>query len=227
MEVSLERSRQDIWTLEFCNGLGTANSSNFGTVLSFLSVSNRILAAINLSIPKLFTDLISLVKGNNAWDFQKISHATQNTLPFRVDRVLLVNAPWWMRTVLAIVKPMLKPKMRRKLQVSDASELHNHFTLEQLATMYGGKFEISSNWVDEIFVKRGGLSDGKYVDTAPRNEALSAQIKGDAYDQQNPSKNIEMDGTDGLLSSSGSDYSEAHVRAGQTGESVETELANQ
>lgn len=159
-----------------------------------------------------FSDIMSMVKGNNAWDFQKISHATQNTLPFRVGGFLIVNAPWWMRMVLAVVKPMLKPKMKKKIRICNSTEdLLEHFTPDQLATMYGGKFEICTKWVDEVFAKRGELSDGKYVDSAPRTEALEAQLKGDAGagsedDYQEEKKNAKQKKEKQSASSSSEEY---------------------
>jgi len=127
-----------------------------------------------------FFDLMAIVRGESAWDMKKMSEALQNKLPFRVGGFILVNAPWYLRLLLGIVKPMLKPKLRKKIHVcSSIEDLQHYFTPEQLPTIYGGQFEISVDWVDEVFTKRSGLSEGKYLDPSPRSDALVAQITGE------------------------------------------------
>lgn len=63
-----------------------------------------------------FSDLMAVVRGESAWDMRKMSAALQNNLPFRVGGFILVNAPWYIKLLTSIVKPMLKPKLSLSMQ---------------------------------------------------------------------------------------------------------------
>jgi len=133
-----------------------------------------------------FWDLKGLVSGHYSWDVRKLGECLQNKLPFRMGGFIIVNAPWYIKLLTAAIKPFLKPKMRKKIHICSVDDLHHYFTDEQLPTWYGGKFEVKTDWVEEIFIPRGGLSNGKYISPGLRSTDL---IEG--YTGEHPIKTVE------------------------------------
>lgn len=125
-----------------------------------------------------FLELMAIVRGDFAWDLRKISQSVQNNLPFRMAGILVLNAPWYIRLLMTCIKPVLKHSTRKKIHFCSVEDLHHYFTPEQLPTFYGGQYEVSTSWVDDIIAKRGQISEGKYVDPSPRSSTLIHQYSG-------------------------------------------------
>lgn len=106
--------------------------------------------------------------------------AIQDNLPSRNGGIIIVNAPWYIRLLMKLARPMLKPKLRKKIHVCSVEELDQFFTPDQLPTQFGGRFEINNDWVEEVLAHRKALGEGTYVDPAPRAEHLVAESIGDA-----------------------------------------------
>lgn len=125
-----------------------------------------------------FMDLMRMMKGESSLDFKKMMDSMQNHLPSRMGGIILVNAPWYVRVLTTLAKPMLKPKLRKKIIMCSTSELDQYFSPEQLPTLFGGQFEVNHDWLDELLEARPHLSEGKYVDPSPKSEAFLETITG-------------------------------------------------
>lgn len=124
-----------------------------------------------------FMDLMSMMKGGDL-DMKKMMDSMQNHLPSRMGGIIILNAPWYIRALTAIAKPLLKPKLRKKIHMCSVSDLSEFFTPEQLPTMYGGQFELTTEWLDPVLANRAHLSEGAYLDPSPKSETLIAQTTG-------------------------------------------------
>jgi hypothetical protein len=125
-----------------------------------------------------FMDLMRMMKGEADLDMRKMMDSIQNHLPSRMGGIIIVNAPWYVRLLTAIAKPMLKPKLRKKIHTCSVSELHQFFTPEQLPTMFGGQFNVNHEWLEPTLQARPHLSEGKYLDPSPKSEAFIESITG-------------------------------------------------
>jgi len=126
-----------------------------------------------------FFDLMAMAKGESSLDMKKMMDAMQNHLPFRIGGIIIVNAPWYIRLLMALTKPMLKPKLRKKIHVCSVAELSEYFTPEQLPTFFGGQFQVNAEWVAPFLARRTRLSEGVYVDPSPRSPELVEQLTGE------------------------------------------------
>jgi hypothetical protein len=125
-----------------------------------------------------FKDILAMVKGESKLDMKKVMDSIQNHLPQRMAAIILVNAPWYVRFLVAMVRPMLKPKLRKKIHVVSTEGLSEWFTPEQLPTIYGGQFELNNQWQETLWAHRTTLSEGRYVDPSPKSEEMIAQMTG-------------------------------------------------
>ena len=126
-----------------------------------------------------WTDLLRAVQGEGNFDLSKLIDSGQNHMPSRVRDVILLNAPWWIRMLLGIVKPLLKSNLRKKIHSCKSSELPNYFTPENIPAEWGGerKFDLNQ-WTDDILAARPELSEGKYIDASTRSDAAIRAYTG-------------------------------------------------
>lgn len=124
-----------------------------------------------------FMDLMSMMKGGDL-DMKKMMDSMQNHLPSRMGGIIILNAPWYIRALTTIAKPLLKPKLRKKIHICSVSELKEFFTPEQLPTIYGGTFDLNTEWLDPVIANRTHFSEGAYLDPSPKTEELIAQTTG-------------------------------------------------
>mmetsp|Transcript_6754 Transcript_6754/g.9818 ORF Transcript_6754/g.9818 Transcript_6754/m.9818 type:complete len:124 (-) Transcript_6754:45-416(-) len=61
------------------------------------------------------------------FELQKSVHALMGTVPIRIKKAILFNAPWYMRAIMAIIRPFLSEKIKGRMQVVQPEELTNHF----------------------------------------------------------------------------------------------------
>lgn len=105
--------------------------------------------------------------------------AIQDNLPNRMGGILLLNAPWYVRMLTTLMKPPLKSKMRKRIHVCSVSDLHQFFTPEQLPTRYGGQFDLTQNWIEELVERRTTLSEGLFLDPSALSEEALRSTTGD------------------------------------------------
>ena len=76
----------------------------------------------------------------------------QDTFPARVKGLHLINQPWYVSMLLAIVRPFMKQKLRDRLtHGADLSSLHEYIDPEQLPAEFGGpEFRGTNAWNDSI-----------------------------------------------------------------------------
>ena len=126
-----------------------------------------------------WNDLLATVKGDAEFDMAKLIDSAQNHMPSRIRAIILVNPPWYVRVLLAIVKPLLKSEMRKKIHSCKSSELGNYFTPDNLLESFGGtrKFDLDE-WTDKVLEARPIMSEGRYLDPAPRSEEVKRKYTG-------------------------------------------------
>lgn len=56
-------------------------------------------------------------------DEKRFIDAFQSRFPLRYNSIFLANSPWWIRSVITMVWPFLKPKMRERLHVVSREEI--------------------------------------------------------------------------------------------------------
>ena len=137
-----------------------------------------------------FTHIMSMMRGSGNVDMKKLMEWMQNHLPGRIRGMWIVNAPWWMRLALALWRPMMKPKMRKKMQLLDASNLGDFFTPEHLPTMYGGQFNLNIDWLEPLLEARPNISHGLYIDPSPRSDSLVLSYTGSEDAEAEPHPDI-------------------------------------
>lgn len=75
------------------------------------------------------------------WDLalqrQILSLFTEN-IPARVKNILLFDPPWWIATIVRLVSPFLKEKMRNRLQIVNKDRLRNFIDATHIPIVFGG-----------------------------------------------------------------------------------------
>lgn len=112
----------------------------------------------------------------NTLDIKLWFESIQDRIPCRMSGIVVVNAPWYLRIILSIIKPLLRPKLRKRIHITTVEGLSEWFSSDQVPTTLGGKFPINRDWVEPLLEKRRTLSEGKYIDPAPRSEELIASF---------------------------------------------------
>lgn len=127
-----------------------------------------------------WSNLIGAFKGDSDFDLTKLIESSQNHIPSRIRDVILLNAPWWVRALLGMVKPLLKSSLRHKIHSAKTSDLTEYFAPEHIPEEWGGSREFDlDKWSKEILEKRPTLGQGDYVDPSPRSEALIQEYSGE------------------------------------------------
>ena len=135
-----------------------------------------------------FKDILALAKGDGKLDMKKMMESIQNHLPQRMGAILIVDAPWYIRLLMTLTRPMLKPKLRKKIHSISRDELNKWFTPEQLPTIYGGQFELNNDWQEAVFTHRTTLSEGQFIDPSPKSAEMFAAMTGVQPHEELPAK---------------------------------------
>jgi len=100
-------------------------------------------------------------------DTKEMFESIQENIPARIRAIILLDAPWYVRLLIALVKPFMKKRMREKIISISTSELTTYISPENLLEEYGGtlKFDYMA-WSEEVVHKRPCLSEGKYFNIA-------------------------------------------------------------
>lgn len=128
-----------------------------------------------------WSDLLSAVKGDSDFDLTKLIESSQNHIPSRIRDVILLNAPWWIRGILSMVKPILKSSIRHKIHSAKTSDLTDYFTPAHIPVEWGGEREFDSEeFAEKMLKKRPNPGHGDYIDPSPRSKSLIEEYTGDA-----------------------------------------------
>jgi len=124
-------------------------------------------------------------------DMKELMDNIQENVPMRVRLIILLDAPWYVRLLVAFVKPFLKKRMRKKVHLLSTflfrsyflvsffqiktykkpiqilsistSELPKYIPKENILREYGGTLDFDYEaWTKDMLENRGYLSDGKY-----------------------------------------------------------------
>ena len=69
---------------------------------------------------------------------QKLSKLFQNSLPCSLKSILLYKSPWWATTLVKMVTPFLKEKLRQRIHVTE--DLIEYINPDQLPVELGGSY---------------------------------------------------------------------------------------
>lgn len=120
-----------------------------------------------------WSHLWAVIKPDDKFDLSKLIEASQNHLPSRIRDVILLNSPFYIRTVLQVVKPLLKSSLREKIHFAKNSDLTHYFTPDHIPVEWQGSREFDLHaWSDQILKSRPTLSEGEYTDASPRSKEL-------------------------------------------------------
>jgi hypothetical protein len=126
-----------------------------------------------------WSDLLRAVQGDGNFDLSKLIDSGQNHMPSRVRDVILLNAPWWIRMLLGIVKPLLKSNLRKKIHSGKTSDLVNYFTPENIPVEWGGERKFNpEQFAQDVIQSRPELSEGKYIDASSRSDETVRTYSG-------------------------------------------------
>lgn len=84
---------------------------------------------------------MSFLSGKTKDLFTTTSKIIQAHFPERSYKLIVVNAPWWFKTVYAMVSPLLHPRTRDKMIINTGPAhevLQEYIPLESLPVEYGG-----------------------------------------------------------------------------------------
>ena len=97
---------------------------------------------VSLFVDMENTSFMSVLKLTQSEAFYKglMIEIMQETFPARVKGLHLINQPWYVSMLLAIVRPFMKQKLRDRLIThgADLSSLHEYIDPEQLPAEFGG-----------------------------------------------------------------------------------------
>jgi len=110
-------------------------------------------------------------------DMKEMFDSIQENVPARIRHIILLDAPWYVRFLVALVKPFMKKRMREKISSIRSDELPEFVTPDNLLEEYGGtlKFDYMA-WTEEMLEKRGCLSEGKYFNVGGV-EAMKKEVR--------------------------------------------------
>jgi len=85
---------------------------------------------------------------------RKINSALMDNFPLRVRKVLLVNPPLIINTIIAGIRLFMKKKIMDRIQVIQREEVLEHIEADQLLTNFGGNIDYSAaqfiNYMNDV-----------------------------------------------------------------------------
>ncbi|KAJ8684186.1 hypothetical protein QAD02_019978 [Eretmocerus hayati] len=167
---------------------------------SIIAITRRILMVLDLRLQEeqsLSNIMIFDLKGFTAGHFAKCSPtqsiakkamlATQNSMPFRLQRIYYLNAPSFIGSVINIFYPLLKERLVEKFRIltGGGEELHPYMDKDILPTEWGGKAgtfqELNEAWRLKIekhrdwFLREEKLSRTNESARLPSSKSLIAK----------------------------------------------------
>lgn len=106
---------------------------------------------------------------------------TEN-IPARVKNILLYRAPWWISTLVRMVSPFLKQKMRDRLQVVEEGTLQRWVEGAELPVELGGNFKYNHDAFIQAEIEKmgeGAFRSQRHLDAEGR-EIFAIPIKAPA-----------------------------------------------
>jgi len=84
----------------------------------------------------------SVFKSMSKVDTKTIMADMQNCLPIRLQKIYILNPPWYLKLMVALVKPFMKKKLRQRVQVISGEELISLVPSEHLLVEAGGTLDL-------------------------------------------------------------------------------------
>lgn len=109
----------------------------------------------------------------------------QNNIPARVRNILLYRCPWWITSLIRIISPFLKEKIRSRIKICNKIELQDFVSPNQLPVTLGGEFEYDhGEWICRETAKIKGEKNPKELEIDRGNDEsrISTQM-GSENDQ--------------------------------------------
>jgi len=111
-------------------------------------------------------------------DMKEMFNNVQDNIPARIRGIFLLDPPWYVRFLIALVKPFMKQKMKKKITCLSSSELTKYVAEENLLQEYGGTLQFDYfAWVEELMQKRPGLSEGKFFNLGDQEQPTKKKKK--------------------------------------------------
>ena len=99
-------------------------------------------------------NLLKAMKAGGGPETKLSMHWLQECVPLRMKGLQIVNPPWYIRAMMAIVWPLLKKKMRERIFVypdEHWKQLHERIPPSVLPREFGGTIDFDGvSWIDEI-----------------------------------------------------------------------------
>jgi len=109
-------------------------------------------------------------------DMKEMMDNLQENVPMRIRQIIILDAPWYVRLLIAFIKPFLKKRMRKKIVSIATSELTKYVPKENIPQEYGGDLDFDyMAWMNDMLEHRTFLSDGNYFNLD------GAEIHRDGY----------------------------------------------
>ncbi len=90
---------------------------------------------------------------------KEMMDAVQNAIPVRLRKVYILNAPWFVRFLMAIVRPFMSKKLQDKCIISTPESLQKEVRPDQLLKQVGGTAEFDYRaWVNKICPQTPGAT---------------------------------------------------------------------
>jgi len=89
-----------------------------------------------------FASLFSVASSS---EIKEMFDSIQNSIPNLIKRIYLLNAPWYVYMLMAIVRPFLSVKIQKRVQLIDEQSLQQLITPENLLKITGGNLDFNSN----------------------------------------------------------------------------------
>lgn len=91
-----------------------------------------------------------IFKKMSKMDTKTLMSDMQDCLPIRMQRIYILNPPWYLKFMIALVKPFMKKKLRRRFFVKSAEQLAEEVDVHHLLTEAGGSYEFDwAGYIDE------------------------------------------------------------------------------
>lgn len=153
--------------------------------------------------------LIVIMRGFqwSQWDLalqKSILELFTNNIPARVKNILLFDPPWWISTLVRIVSPFMKEKMRARMQIVDEASIRTFIERDQIPDVLGGHHHHDQEaYIDRCIENGVGREQlhkalhqdeqGREITVLPLDEIESLLGVGPGHTKLSPGQQQEVD----------------------------------
>ncbi|KAL6065549.1 Tyrosine-protein phosphatase non-receptor type 9 [Balamuthia mandrillaris] len=117
-----------------------------------------------------FNDLVHMAGGGGNAEMKHLTRELQDHVPGRFPGVLLVNAPWYVRWLIRLVKAsgIVKEKLINRVRVVTLEELKEYVDEDNLLKELGGNLEFDHlEWLQKTMAAQPTPGEGRFMSLSP------------------------------------------------------------